>query len=78
MFGIWPRRSTPPERGLRVVLPCRRQMISFFDRQGVGRVVDRLTTDVGVFEAWGFHGSQLVGNLLGRKALSQQVGDQLE
>ena len=26
--GIWPRRSTPPERGRRLVLPCRRQMIS--------------------------------------------------
>ncbi len=48
------------------------------DRQGIDRVVDRLAADVGVFEAWGFHGSQLAGNLLGRKALSQQVGDQLE
>ena len=48
------------------------------DRQGIDRVVDCLAADVGVFEAWGFHGSQLAGNLLGRKALSQQVGDQLE
>lgn len=50
----------------------------FANRQGIDRVVDCLAADVVVFEAWGFHGSQLVGNLLGRKAPAQQVGDQFE
>src|SRR5690606_889982 len=48
------------------------------DRQGVDRVVDRFAADVGVFEVWKFHGAELAGNLLGRKAFSQQMDDQLE
>ena len=48
------------------------------DRQGIDRVIDRLTTDVGVFQAGDVHAAQLAGNLLGRQTLTQHMGHQLE
>ncbi|MNZ53951.1 hypothetical protein D3C78_718420 [compost metagenome] len=46
--------------------------------QGIDRVIDRLATDVGIFEFGEFHGAQLAGNLFGRKAFAQQVDHQIE
>lgn len=50
----------------------------FLDRLSIDRVIDRLAANVGVFEVREFHGAELAGNLLGRKAFSRQVDDQLE
>ena len=41
------------------------------DRQGIDRVIDRLTTDVGISEVGYGHAAQLAGNLLGRQTLTQ-------
>lgn len=48
------------------------------DRQRIDRVVDYLAADVGVFEVRELHVAELVGNLLGRKAFSQQMDGQFE
>ena len=48
------------------------------NRQGVDRVIDGLTTDVGVFKTGNAHAAQLAGNLLWRKALAQQGDNQLK
>lgn len=47
-------------------------------RQRVDGVVDGLAADVHVFKLWKFHASKFAGNLLGRKALSQQVDHKVE
>ena len=48
------------------------------DRQGIDRVVDRLSTDVGISEAGNVHAAQLAGNLFRRQTLTQHMGHQLE
>ena len=79
---IWPWRSTPPERGRRLVLPCRRQddqlLARLAHRQRVDGAVDRFATDVHVFKLWESYTSEFAGNLLRRKALSQQVDYKVE
>jgi len=47
-------------------------------RQGVDGVVDRFATDVGVFKLRELHPFEFAGNLLRRKALSQQVDHKVE
>ncbi|RMR11001.1 hypothetical protein ALP90_200043 [Pseudomonas amygdali pv. ulmi] len=47
-------------------------------RQRVNGVVDGLATNVCIFKVRKFHGVELAGNLLRRKAFSQQVDNQLE
>ena len=42
-------------------------------RQSIDGVVDRLATDVCIFNIRKFHGVKLAGNLLGRKAFTQQI-----
>lgn len=46
--------------------------------QRVNGVVDGFTAGVNVFKSWELHTSKFAGNLLRRKALSQQVDNQLE
>lgn len=49
-----------------------------FHRRGRRRVVNRLATDVGIYEVGCIHAAQLAGNLLGRQTLTQHVSHQLE
>ena len=47
------------------------------DRQGIDRVIDRLTTDVGISKAGNLHVAQLAGNLLGRQTEPPRVSRRL-
>ncbi|MNO93183.1 hypothetical protein D3C76_847780 [compost metagenome] len=47
-------------------------------RQRIDGVVDRLATDVRIFNIRKFHGVKLAGNLLGRKAFTQQINHQIK
>ncbi|VQG03386.1 Uncharacterised protein [Streptococcus pneumoniae] len=67
-----------PARRLALAQADDQLLAQLADRQGIDRVIDRLTTDVGVSEVGYGHAAQLAGNLLGRQTLTQHVGHQLE
>ena len=75
--AIYPAR-TRPASGLALPQADDQFLAQLANRRSINRVVDRLAADVGVFEVREFHRTELAGNLLGRKAFSQQVDDQIE
>ena len=67
-----------PARRLALAQADDQLLAQLADRQGIDRVIDRLTTDVGISEVGYGHAAQLAGNLLGRQTLTQHVGHQFE
>ena len=67
-----------PARRLALAQADDQLLAQLADRQGIDRVVDRLSTDVGISEAGNVHAAQLAGNLFRRQTLTQHMGHQLE